>query len=122
VARTIDTAKKAIEERVREIDAERKQLETALQALTGEDGKPKPRRRASNGRRRRKQAPRGQRRTQVMASLKKSPGLRPRDLAKKHGMASSQVSTLLKQLTEAGEVEKKDGHYFPKQKRAARKS
>jgi hypothetical protein len=37
-------------------------------------------------------------------------------------MANSQVSSVLKQLTDAGEVEKRDGLYYPRKKRAARKS
>jgi hypothetical protein len=110
---------RALQDRVREIDDERRRLEGALKALTGADG----RARRTPQRRRRRQAPRGQRRAQALEMLEKAPGLRPRDLAKEHGISNSQASTLLRQLVESGEATKrKDGRYYPKRGRAAKES
>ena len=112
MASVIDEATKALQQRLQEIATERKRLDAALRALPLDDVQTSAQ---SKTRGRRRRAPRGKRRAQVMESLRASPGLRPRDLANKHGIGAAQVSKLLRDLVHAGEAEKrKDGRYYSK--------
>ncbi|HEY5053456.1 MAG TPA: hypothetical protein VII45_08615 [Solirubrobacterales bacterium] len=109
----IDDARQLISSRLVDIDGERERLERALVSL-GEGSAPKrrpgrPRRRsalatsASKKSKRRgsrkskagKRAPRGQRREELLAAIKATPGARPSDLAKSIGIKSTQVHALI---------------------------
>lgn len=97
---TIDAARKLITERLRAIEAEVGRLHQALTSMGESDGSApasgKPRRkRTASKRRRRSQAPRGQRREQLLAAIAAKPGARPSELAAEIGIAPGQVSTLL---------------------------
>jgi hypothetical protein len=52
---------------------------------------PKPKRRSARKRRAAKRAPRGQRREQLLAAIKATPGARPSELAKAIGVKPTQV-------------------------------
>ncbi len=97
---TIDAVRKLITDRLRELEAETNELERAVTSM-GEKAAPrasapKPRQKRANRKaRRRSQAPRGQRREQLLAAIKAKPGARPSELAAEIGIAPGQVSTLL---------------------------
>jgi hypothetical protein len=112
MADTIDAARQLIRSRLADLDAEAKSLERALASLgQGSAHKrrrarprrsapvaaapPQPRRRASRKRKSSKRAPRGQRREQLLAAIKATPGARPAELAKSIGVKSTQVHTLI---------------------------
>jgi hypothetical protein len=86
--------------RLAAIEAEAGQLQRALKSMGERDGSTpasaKPRRKqTASKRRRRSQAPRGQRREQLLAAIGAKPGARPSELAAVVGIAPGQVSTLL---------------------------
>lgn len=107
---TIQRAADLIRERIHEIDADKKQLEASLAALTGKSATKKrgpDRPRASNNGR--KNAPRGQRREQLLAHLEQNPGARPSQIAKALGVSPNQVSGLLRKGREDKLVRKVRG-------------
>lgn len=96
----IESARKLITERLHAIEAEAGKLRRALEELEERGGSapaaPKPRRKRGAGNRRgRAQAPRGQRREQLLAAIAAKPGARPSELAAEIGIAPGQVSALL---------------------------
>lgn len=96
----IDAARKLIAERLSAIEAEAGQLQRALKSMGEGDGSApatrKPRRKRGPGKRRRRaQAPRGQRREQLLGAIGVKPGARPSELAAEIGISPGQVSTLL---------------------------
>jgi CRP-like cAMP-binding protein len=96
----IDAARKLIADRLSAIEAETVRLERALKSMGERDGfAPAPsssgRQRGPGKRRRRAQAPRGQRREQLLAAIGAKPGARPSELAAEIGIAPGQVSALL---------------------------
>lgn len=112
MAETIDAATKLIEERLSQIEAERKRLQGALDSLSqgpaptrsrsGEDG-------AAAGkqqRRRRQRAPRGQREQELLASIRASPANTVADHARQLGVAPSQIYALIRRLSGEGKIEK----------------
>lgn len=97
---TIDRARAVIEARLAELDAEAKQLRSALESL-GEKHDRQParqRKRAARTRPRKgsARAPRGKRRQQVLAVLKANPGARPSEIAREIGISANQVHGLIK--------------------------
>ncbi|HEX3361791.1 MAG TPA: hypothetical protein VHS74_12425 [Solirubrobacterales bacterium] len=114
MSKTIDDARSLIQSRLTDLDAEAKQLERALASL-GEgstsrrrqpgrprrraaappSAPPKPKRSSVRKRKSSKRAPRGQRREQLFAAIKASPGARPSELAKSIGVKSTQVHALI---------------------------
>lgn len=110
----IDDARQLIRSRLADLDAEAKSLERALGSLgegsSGRRRRPgRPAKRAATPtdsaatrrkRARRKgkgaRAPRGQRREQLLAAIKASPGARPADLARSMGVKPSQVHALIR--------------------------
>jgi hypothetical protein len=107
----IDDARQLIQSRLAEIDAEAKRLERAVASL-GEGtvrkrrrGRPQgsapalaappKRKRAPRERKSSKRAPRGQRREQLLAAIKATPGARPSELAKSIGVKPTQVHALI---------------------------
>jgi predicted Rossmann fold nucleotide-binding protein DprA/Smf involved in DNA uptake len=113
---TIDAARKLITERLSAIEAEAGKLKRALEELGERDGaapaSAKPRRKRTAGkRRRRSQAPRGQRREQLLAAIAAKPGARPSELAAEIGIAPGQVSTLLAKARAEKLIVKKGAGY-----------
>jgi len=113
---TIDAARKLITERLSAIEAEVARLHQALANMGERDGSapaaPKPRRKRGPGkRRRRSQAPRGQRSEQLLAAIGAKPGARPSELAAEIGIAPGQVSTLLAKARAEKLIVKKGAGY-----------
>lgn len=109
----IDAARKLITDRLNVIEAEAGQLRRALESL-GEGSAlatPKPRRKRGPGKRRRAQAPRGQRREQLLAAIGAKPGARPSELAAEIGIAPGQVSALLAKARAGKLIVKKGAGY-----------
>jgi len=116
----IESARKLISDRLATIEAEAGRLRRALEELGERDGSapaaPKARRkRASGKRRRRSQAPRGQRREQLLAAIAAKPGARPSELAAEIGIAPGQVSALLAKARAEKLVVKEGAGYALKQ-------
>ena len=111
---TIESARKLIADRLSAIETEVGQLRRALEELGGRDGSApasrKPRRKRGAGKRRR-QAPRGQRREQLLAAIAANPGARTSELAAEIGIAPGQVSTLLAKAREEKLVVKQGAGY-----------
>ncbi len=105
----LDTATKALTDRISELDAdakkiaaERSQIEKALTAL-GSSNRSSPRGRRGPGRpkgstAKPNRAPRGQRREQVLSHLSSNSPARPTDIAKAIDASSNQVHGLLSKL------------------------
>jgi hypothetical protein len=109
---TIDDARNLIQSRLADLDAEAKSLERALASM-GEGSVPRrrrpgrPRKRAAtatstpskrrSARKRKgaKRAASGERREQLLAAVKDSPGARPAELAKAIGVKPAQVHALI---------------------------
>lgn len=111
MSKAIDDAHQLISSRLAVLDTEAKSLERALASL-GEGSAPKrrpgrPRKRAvaatsappklrePRKRKSAKRTPRGQRREQLLAAVKASPGARPSELAKSIGVKPTQVHALI---------------------------
>jgi hypothetical protein len=96
---TIDAARKLITDRLRAIEVEAGKLRRALEELGERDGSapaaPKARRKRGPSKRRRPQAPRGQRREQLLAAIAAKPGARTSELSAEIGISPGQVSALL---------------------------
>lgn len=119
MSETIDAARKLIAERLRELEAEAKQLERALKSMGESDrsrsAAPKPRRKRAAGKsRRRSQAPRGRRREQLLAAIKAKPGARASELARKIGVSASQIHSLIRKARAEKLIIKKDDGYVLK--------
>lgn len=112
---TIEAARKLITERLSAIEAEAGRLRRALTSMGERDGSapatPKPRRKRGPGKRRRPQAPRGQRREQLLAAIGAKPGARPSELAAEIGISPGQVSTLLAKARAEKLIVKKGAGY-----------
>jgi hypothetical protein len=113
----IDDARDLIARQINEIDEEKERLERAVKALSGANGrKPKgartpsastqPRRKAP-----RKRAKRGQRRDEVLDVIRKQPGIKVSEIAKKIGAPASQVHGIGAALV-AAEKATKEGARF----------
>lgn len=111
---TIDAARRMIQSRLTDLDAEATQLRRALVSLgesasgprrrgPGRPAKatttgatsPRPKRRRSGKRKSATRAPRGQRREELLAALKDTPGTRPSELAKAIGVKPAHVHALI---------------------------
>jgi hypothetical protein len=115
MSETIDSVRKLIADRLRELDVEAKQLERALRSMGESDrsrsAPPKPRRKRAAGKRRRSQAPHGRRREQLLAAIKANPGARPSELARKIGVSPSQIHSLIRKARAEKLIVKKDAGY-----------
>lgn len=125
---TIESARNLIEARLCELDTEAKDLAQALQSLGGKAptkrGRPHRKaaaRRKSPARPKRTaaRAPRGQRREQFLAALKKSPGAKAAEIAKELGISANQAYTLAKRLHNDGTIRKSGKGYKVKSKKPA---
>jgi hypothetical protein len=114
VSKPIDDARRLIESRLAEIEAEARRLERAVVSLgegspsrrrhsgrprrseaKADPAPPSPGRRAPRGRKAGRRAARGQRRVELLAAIKASPGARPSELAKSIGIRPTQVHALI---------------------------
>jgi hypothetical protein len=116
---TIESARKLIADRLHAIEAETGKLQRALEELGERDGAapagPKPRRKRAGKRRRRAQAPRGQRREQLLAAIAAKPGARTSELAAEIGISPSQASALIAKARADKLVVKRGAGYALKQ-------
>jgi hypothetical protein len=114
VSKTIDDARRLIESRLAEIEAEARRLEQAVASLDeagpsrrGRRGRRRqsegkaapaalsPRRPASRKRKAGRRAARAQRREQLLAAIEATPGARPSELARSIGIRPTQVHALI---------------------------
>ena len=107
----IDKARSVIEDRLKDIRDEERQLEQALKHLVGRDGaKPTSRRAKSSATRARtrKRAPRGQREKQLLASIKAHPNYKQADHAREIGVKPNQIYGLVTKLSKDGKIKKSE--------------
>jgi predicted Rossmann fold nucleotide-binding protein DprA/Smf involved in DNA uptake len=107
-------ARRMIEGRLRELEAEASRLRGALASLGGDRPRSTRARRrpAASGRRRsgtRKRAPRGQREAEFLAAVEKSPGAKVSAIAEEMGVPPNQVYGLARRLHRAGRIRKRRG-------------
>ena len=99
----LDRARHIIEERLHELEDEARKLREALAKLAHHDGrkpKSKPARRTS------KRAPRGERQSQLLASIEKHPDFKPSEHAKAMKVSPNQVYGLARKLQADGKITK----------------
>jgi sugar-specific transcriptional regulator TrmB len=107
-------ARRMIEDRLRELEAEASRLRDALARL-GRDSRSSTRdrrRAAASGRRRsatRGRAPKGQREAEFLSALEKRPGAKASAIAEEMGVAPSQVYGMARRLHRAGRIRKRRG-------------
>lgn len=120
---TLDRARSLIEERIRELEDERKRLERALTDLGGTrrgPGRPRgstngssTRRRSSGGgtgkRRRRRRG--GTRADQALKHVSENPGIRASEIASKMNIKPNYVYRVMSELESDGKVTKKGREY-----------
>lgn len=130
MSKTIDDARQLIQSRLDDLGAEVKRLERAL-ANMGEGSLPRrrgpgrprkpaasatsapPKRPTVRKRHPAKRAPRGQRREQLLAAIKASPGARPSELAKAIGVKPAQVHALIAKARAEKLIVKRGKGYAP---------
>jgi hypothetical protein len=114
LSEAIESARKMIEARLRELEGETKRLDRALQSLR-ESGPAKrrvrPRRKATSRPKRKQRAPRGQRRQQFLTALEKSPGAKVTKIAKQLGISPNQAHTLARRLHKQKAIRKSGKGY-----------
>jgi MarR family len=113
----INSARKLIADRLGEIKAETGRLEGILKSMGEGDHSPsaaKPRRKSTADKRRRRHAPRGRRREQLLAAIEAKPGARPSELAAEIGISPGQVSGLIAKARDEKLIVKKDAGYARK--------
>lgn len=117
----LDKARSLIEERLAELDDERKRLERALADLKGGrrgPGRPRgssQRRRGSGGgskKRRRRRG--GTRADQALKHVSDNPGIRASEIASKLSIQPNYVYRVMSELESDGKVEKRGREYYPK--------
>lgn len=120
-SKVLDQATSLIEERLREINDERKRLERALSDLKGTrrgPGRPKgsgsgsPR--SSGGGKRRRRRRGGTRGDQALKFVQENPGIRASEIATKLNIKPNYVYRVMSELEKDGTVEKKGREYHPK--------
>jgi sugar-specific transcriptional regulator TrmB len=107
----LDQARRAIEDRLRELDSESKRLREALSKLEPNGNAPRSRssRTRTRGAGSARRAGRGERQQQFLAAVKKHPGAKPPEIAKEMGVEPSHVYTLARRLHESGKIRKRRG-------------
>jgi hypothetical protein len=112
----VQQAKELLQNRLAELDAERKQLEHALSSLgTSRSRRPGPKASGSAPRRRRsggKRARRGQREAEFMSQIRDKPGAKISEIASTIGVAPQQLYPIARRLSESGQVTRQgDGYH-----------
>lgn len=125
----LDKARTLIEERLSELDEERKRLERALSDLKGSrrgPGRPRgsggstSRRGSSGGSKRRRRGRRGGTRAdQALKHVTENPGIRASEIASKLSIKPNYVYRVMSELESDGKVEKRGREYHPKGNAAA---
>ena len=112
---TVDEAAGLIRERMRELDAERAQLERALASLTcgreGRRGPGRPRGSSSGGRRRRRRG--GTRADQAVKLVTDNPGISASEIAQRMKIKPNYLYRVLSGLEKEGRVRKDGRTYHP---------
>ena len=118
---TVDESAELIRERMRELDAERSQLERALASLTGRDARRGPGRPAgnssgsgANGRTTRRRRRRGATRAdQAVKLVSTKPGISASEIAKEMKIKPNYLYRVLHELEKDGKVRKDGRAYHP---------
>jgi predicted HTH transcriptional regulator len=115
-SKTVDEAAGLIRERLKELDAERSQLQRALSSLTsGREGKRGPGRprgsASSSGRGRKRGRRRNTRSDQAVKLIQKNPGISASEIAKQLRIKPNYMYRVLGDLQKEGRV-KKDGRSY----------
>ena len=112
MSEVLESVRSMIEARIGEIDAELAKLHRALASLDG-DGTRSDTRTATRRHkpRRRKRAPHGQRREQLLAALRRSPGASAAELGREIGISTTQAYALAQRLVADGEIKKRGKGY-----------
>ena len=110
----LEEARALVEKRLKELDAERKQLENALAELTGgRIGRRRPGRpRGSTGTRRRRRRG-GTRADQAVKLVAANPGITASEIAGKMKIKPNYLYRVLGDLEKEGRVKKKGREYHP---------
>jgi hypothetical protein len=113
---TVEEAAELIRARIRELDAERAQLERALASLGAGTGRRRGRRSASashaNGRRRRRRRG-GTRAEQAVKLVQANPGVSASEIAKSMKIKPNYLYRVLGELEKEGRVRKEGRAYHP---------
>lgn len=107
---TVDKARGLIEERLAELNDERKRLEEALKGLGGKRGPGRPRGSANRKRRKRRGGTRGE---QAVKIITDNPGITPSEIAKRLGIKPNYLYRVMNDLQKDGLVSKRGRGYFP---------
>jgi DNA invertase Pin-like site-specific DNA recombinase len=114
---TVDAAAALIRERLRELDAERAQLERALSSLTGgrqgRRGPGRPRGSTAAAPRRRRRRRGGTRSDQAVRLIEKNPGISASEIAKQMRIKPNYLYRVLGELQAEGKVRKDGRTYHP---------
>ncbi len=117
MSETIEQARRLIEARLHEIEAEVTRLAEGLKTLGGGPS-PRARRKDSKGGKRRparkQRAARGLRREQFLEAVRKAPGAKASEVAKEIGISANQAYSLARQLVKSGEIKKSGKGYRAK--------
>lgn len=119
-SKVLEQARSLIEERLKELDDERKRLERALADLRGKrrgPGRPPgsgaKRAPSSTGTRRRRRRG-GTRGEQALKHVQENPGIRASEIATKLKIKPNYVYRVMSELERDGKVEKKGREYYAK--------
>ena len=116
---TVDEAASLIRRRIKELDAERGQLERALASLTdGREGRrgpgrPRRSRATSGGTRRRRRRRGGTRADQAVKLIGEAPGISASEIASKLSIKPNYMYRVLAELEKEGRVRKDGRAYHP---------
>lgn len=112
-----DALKKLVEERLSELDDERKELEDALRKLGGRVGRGPGRPRKTAGRRTgtrtRRRRKGGTRSEQALKAVKAKPGITAGEVAKQLKIQPNYVYRVMSDLVKEKSVKKKGRGYYP---------
>jgi predicted Rossmann fold nucleotide-binding protein DprA/Smf involved in DNA uptake len=112
---TIEQVRSQLQDRLRELDDERAQVEKALAALGGRRGPGRPRgsrNRPAGGRRRRGRRG-GTRRDQAVKMVEAEPGISAGQIAKNMDIAPNYMYRVMGELEKEGRVRKEGRGYHP---------
>jgi hypothetical protein len=112
----VEQARTLLQERLRELDAERAQVEKALADLGGRRGPGRPRgsRRGTGARRRRRSRRGGTRADQAVKMVEGEPGISAGQIAKNMKIAPNYMYRVMGELEKDGRGRKKGRGYHPK--------
>ena len=108
----VDQARGLIEQRLSELDDERKRLEGALKDLGGRRGPGRPRGSSTSGGRKRRRRRGGTRAEQALKIITENPGISPSDIAKRIGIQPNYMYRVMNELQKDKLVKKKGRGYF----------